>query len=298
MSRLALSFKEEPALSPISPRRELGAYEVLFLEEGATFKKLADRFKKDSEALPSDFVAPEHADRCAQAAIEELLKSGVQKFGVRINRAADYPKGLRDARNPVELLYYQGTWELSEMPSLAIVGSRKASKEGLQRTARLARELVQRDYAVVSGLATGVDTTAHKAALDAGGTTIAVIGTPLGKYYPPENKWLQDRIARDHLLISQIPVLRYAQQPFQQKRQYFPERNATMSALTLGTIIVEAGETSGTLAQARAALFQGRKLFILDSCFRNTSITWPKRFEEQGAVRVRGSKDIWDALGE
>jgi len=89
VSRLALSFKEEPALSPISPRRELGAYEALFLEEGATFKKLADRFKKDSEALPSDFVAPEHADRCAQAAIEELLKSGIQKFGVRINRAAD-----------------------------------------------------------------------------------------------------------------------------------------------------------------------------------------------------------------
>lgn len=293
MNQLALSAAEGPVLSPISPRRELGAYEALFLQNGATFKKLADRFRKDAGALPSDLVPPEVANKCAQSAIERFHRSGVRQFGVRINRAGDYPKRLRDARNPVELLYYQGTWELSEMPSLAVVGSRKPSQEGLQRATRLARELVQRGYAVVSGLATGIDTAAHRAALDAGGTTIAVIGTPLGEYYPPENRWLQDRIARDHLLISQIPVLRYAQQPFQQKRQYFPERNATMSALTLGTIIVEAGETSGTLTQARAALFQGRKLFILDSCFRNPNITWPKRFEEQGAIRVRDSQDIW-----
>jgi DNA processing protein len=77
---------------------------------------------------------------------------------------------------------------------------------------------------------------------------------------------------------------------------FFPERNVTMSALTEGTVIVEAGETSGTLTQARAAMHQGRKLFILDSCFTNPDITWPERFHKDGAVRVRSTEDIWAAL--
>jgi DNA processing protein len=91
-------------------------------------------------------------------------------------------------------------------------------------------------------------------------------------------------------------VLRYANQAVPQNRLFFPERNVTMSALTEATIIVEAGETSGTLTQARAALYQGRKLFILDSCFTNAALTWPARFEAEGAVRVRTADDIWAAL--
>lgn len=296
MNKLALSNNSSPALAPISPRRELGAYEALFLEQGATFKRLAEKFASDPTALPSDFVSPQDADAAAKKVIEKLFSLGVKQFGVRINKAGDYPEKLRHAKYPVELLYYQGAWELSEMRGLAVVGSRKPSEDGARRAARLAKELVKRNFAVVSGLATGIDTAAHTAALKAGGVTIAVIGTPLGEYYPKENRDLQDRIARDHLLISQIPVLRYEVQPFQHKRQYFPERNATMSALTEGTVIVEAGETSGTLTQARAALYQGRKLFILDSCFQNPSITWPARFEKEGAIRVREPEDIWKAL--
>jgi DNA processing protein len=124
---------------------------------------------------------------------------------------------------------------------------------------RLARELASRDFTVVSGFAAGIDTAAHTATLEAGGRTIAVIGTPLGVYYPPENRSLQDKIAHDFLLISQVPVLRYLNQKVPQNKLFFPERNVTMSALTEATIIVEAGETSGTLTQARAALYQGRK---------------------------------------
>ncbi len=296
MGSLAISNCYGPAVAPISPRRELGAYEALFLEEGATFKRLAERFAADPEALPSDLVSPGKAEQAAQRVFEKLHKAGVQHFGVRLNKTGDYPEKLRDAKYPVELLYYQGSWELSEMRGLAVVGSRKPSEEGTRRAARLARELVKRDFAVVSGLATGIDTAAHSAAIEAGGVTIGIIGTPLGEYYPKENRELQDFIAKDHLLISQIPVLRYEVQPFQQKRHYFPERNATMSALTEGTIIVEAGETSGTLTQARAALYQGRKLFILESCFQNPAITWPARFEEKGAIRVRTPDDIWKAL--
>src|SRR3546814_12612776 len=103
--------------------------------------------------------------------------------------------------------------------------------------------------------------------------------------YPKEKAELEEEIARDHFLISQVPVLRYAKQSPQHNRLFFPERNVTMSALTEGTIIVEAGDTSGTLTQARAALHQGRKLFILENCFQRTDITWPARFEAAGAVR-------------
>ena len=296
MTRLALS-DTGPALSPISPRRELGAYEALWLEKGASFKTLAERFATDPSALPSDFV-PEHlADQCASAVLKKLKDANVSQFGVRINHAGDYPQKLRDARHPVELLYYRGVWEITETPCIAVVGSREPTEDGIRRASRLARELVDRGFTVVSGLAKGIDTAAHREAIAHGGRTISVVGTPLGVCYPKENIELQETIARQHLVISQVPVLRYSRQAPPQNRWFFPERNVTMSALTEGTIIVEAGETSGTLTQARAALHQGRKLFILDSCFSRSDLTWPARFETEGAIRVRTSDDIWNALG-
>lgn len=286
-----------PAIAAISPKRELGAYEALWLEQGATFKTLAERFARDPSAMPSDLVSPSVAMAAADEVLAKLKASGVHQFGVRINHAGDYPKKLRDARHPVEMLYYQGAWELTETRSIAVVGSRKASEEGRQRAAQIAKGLVERDFTVVSGLAEGIDRAAHTAAFACGGRTIAVIGTPLGEFYPKPNRELQLRIAAEQLLISQVPVLRYGKQNPNQNRLFFPERNVTMSALTEGTVIVEAGETSGTLTQARAALHQGRKLFILDSCFTRGDLTWPARFAAEGAVRVRSMDDIWNALG-
>jgi DNA processing protein len=296
MQQLAL-HSDGPALAPISPRREIGAYEALWLEQGATFKTLAEKFARDPSALPSDMIPPSQAEACANEVFSIFAKAGVSRFGVRINHAGDYPKKLRDAKYPVELLYYQGGWELVEPRAVAVVGSRKASPDGMKRAQQIARALVMKDFTVVAGLAEGIDTAAHEAALAEGGRTIAVLGTPLSSVYPAANRDLQQRIAREHLVISQVPVLRYARQAVPQNRLFFPERNVTMSALTEATIIVEAGETSGTLTQARAALHQGRKLFILDSCFLRSDITWPARFEAEGAIRVRSAEDIWAALG-
>jgi DNA processing protein len=285
-----------PEIAAISPRREMGAYEALWLEKGASFKSIAEKFAADPKALPSDFVPSSQADECAAEVLRVLKAGGVHRFGVRVNHAGDYPSRLRDARHPVELLYYQGSWELTETRCVAVVGTRKPTDDGLERAERLARELVKRGFTVVSGLAAGIDTAAHRAAMEAG-STIAVIGTPLGSYYPRENRELQDQIARDFLLISQVPALRYRRQPVPQNRFFFLERNVTMSALTEATVIVEAGETSGTLTQARAAFYQGRKLFILNSCFEGQGLTWPARFEARGAIRVREPDDIWNALG-
>lgn len=290
---MAVRTASEPAVAPISPWLELGAYEALWLERGSTFKTIADKFEADPSALPSDFVTPETAAATAREVLAKLAAAGISRFGIRINHAGEYPQKLRDARNPVELLYYRGIWELAETRSVAVVGSRQPSDDGLARAKRISRELVAEGFTVVSGLAAGIDTAAHSAAIsEKKGRTIAVVGTPLGTVYPKENTELQELIASRFLLISQVPVLRYSRQGPPQNRLFFPERNVTMSALTEATVIVEAGETSGTLIQARAALQQGRRLFILDSAFRRSDLTWPRRFEEKGAIRIKSVTEL------
>jgi DNA processing protein len=280
----------------VSPFLELGAYEALWMREGMTVKRMADLFRERPEALPSDLVPEGEAREMAERVVGVLREKGVERFGVRVHRAGEYPAKLREARHPVEVLTFQGWWSFVEQRSVAVVGTRKASEEGRRRAAKLARALVGDGFAVVSGLAAGIDRVVHESALEAGGVTIAVIGTPLSETYPRENRELQRRIAGEHLVISQVPVARYLAQDWRANRSWFPERNVTMSALTEATVIVEAGETSGTLIQARAALDQGRKLFVLESCFQ-AGLAWPARLEERGAVRVASYEEIRERLG-
>jgi len=280
----------------ISPAKELGAYEFIWAKKETTFKKIAAMFRQHPNSLPSDFVSEDEALSMKDHVIKRLKQRGVRRFGIRVHRAAEYPVKLRVAKNPVELLYYQGWWDLVETRCVAIVGSRNVSPDGIKRAQQLAKYLIDDDFTIVSGLAEGVDTAAHNAAIENKGNTIAVIGTPLGENYPKKNISLQKHIAENHLLISQVPVIRYSMQDYRMNRSFFPERNKTMSALTEATIIVEAGETSGTLIQARAAFYQGRKLFILDSCFRNKNLTWPQRFIGKGAIRVCEYEDIRKVL--
>jgi DNA processing protein len=278
---------------PVNTRAELGAYEYLWQQPNASTKRLAALFEANPGALPSDLVDGDVAERSAEEVVEQFAKRGIKRFGVRINGTLDYPDRLRDAAEPVEFLYFLGSWELAEAPRrVAVVGTRKISTDGAARTRKLVRSLVEHDFTVVSGLAQGVDTIAHETAIEYGGRTIAVIGTPISEVYPKENAALQRRIATEYLVVSQVPVLRYKQQGPNGNRLFFPERNKTMSALTEATVIVEAGDTSGTLIQAKAAIEQGRKLFILESNFSNPAISWPARFEKLGAIRVREFEDI------
>ena len=280
-----------PFARAVSPFQEMGAYEAIWAEQRVTFKTMAKRFAEDPGRMPSDFVDERKASEYAKLVWERLRKAKLGRFGVRVNGAAEYPEKLRDAAYPVQLLYYAGRWDLVWSRSVAVVGSRNPSREGLARTKKLTAALVVDDFTVVSGLAEGVDTVAHETAITRGGRTIAVIGTPLTEYYPRRNEALQRRIARDFLVVSQVPVKRYEQQDYRRNRLFFPERNITMSALTEATIIVEAGKTSGTLIQARAALHQGRKLFILANCFRR-GLEWPAKLVKRGAIRVTDYGDI------
>jgi DNA processing protein len=280
----------------VLPARELGAYEALWAREGTSFKRLAEMFRAHPGSVPSAFVSGAEAEQYSRLALGAIKAEGIRHFGIRVHGAGEYPEKLRDAEHPAELLYFQGNWDLISSRCVAIVGTRKPSEEGLRRSAKLARSFVKEGFTVVSGLAQGVDTVAHTAAIEAGGQTIAVLGTPITWHYPPENKVLQQRIADDYLVISQVPIVRYSRQTFHGNRFFFPERNVTMSALTEATVIVEAGETSGTLIQARHAIQQKRKLFILDSCFRDPKLTWPAKYVERGAIRVTDFDEVMKHL--
>lgn len=272
----------------LSPLEEASAYEALWdADPQASFRSLSAKLKG---SLASSLVPPQTIEQYKKTLLP--IFKNLPAFGVRIEGDGMFPKQLKDARFPPKILYYQGDWDLLYRPSIAIVGTRTPTQEGIERARYLTKKLVADHFVVMSGLATGIDTIAHQTAIEANGSTIAVIGTPLNQYYPRENKVLQNTIAQNHLLISQVPFTKYAKQDYRKNRFFFPERNITMSALSQATIIVEAGEASGTLVQAKAALEQGRKLIILENNFLNTELTWPQKFLEQGAIRAKNYDDI------
>jgi DNA processing protein len=195
------------------------------------------------------------------------------------------PEELLGPLNDIEekfappVLFVSGRPELIQRRSrVAIVGSRDASKEGLVIAEALASQLVERGVQVVSGLARGIDTAAHRGAIEAGGFTIAVLGTPLDEYAIKPNKWLQELIAKDHLAISQFAS---------GSRIYpgnFPTRNRTMALVCHASIIVEAGDSSGTLSQGWEALRLGRPLFLGEKVLQSRFLEWPKKMMDHGAM--------------
>lgn len=284
--------------SAIKPSLEIGAFEALWANGISSFKQLREKLGSSNAAYLSELVSTSTAKQFYERTIERLDIEGIDlsHFGVRIENTIDYPERLYAADYPLALLYYQGLWELIFTRGIAVVGTRKPSINGIKRTKSLVRSLVDAKFTIYSGLASGIDATAHKTAIEAGGFTIAVTGTPLWLKYPKENENLYNTIIENHLLISQVPIVSYEQKGIAFTRSFFPERNKTMAALSEATVIVEASETSGTLIQAKAALKQGRKVFILNNNFENPKLTWPKKLYEKGAIRVYNVDDILQNL--
>lgn len=175
-------------------------------------------------------------------------------------------------------------------PRSAVIGSRKASSEGLKAASDIARTLAKHGVIVVSGLAEGIDTAAHQAAIEEGGHTIAVLGTPLDHVYPKQNFQLQSIIMRDHLAVSQFPI----GYPIQPKNFVF--RNRTMALISNASIIVEAGDASGSLHQGWEALRLGRPLFIWRSTMNDSSLSWPKKMVMYGAMELTDPEEVLDVL--
>lgn len=198
--------------------------------------------------------------------------------------------GVEHVHAPSQLFVAGDASLLRRKPKVAIVGSRRPTEDGIRRARRLARFLVEHDAVVVSGLARGIDTAAHTATIDAGGRTIAVIGTPLSQSYPRENASLQAAIAQRHAVVSQFAE----QSPTRPAN--FPMRNRTMALICDATVIVEAGETSGSISQGWEALRLGRALFLMASIVGREDLTWPRKMLEYGADVLREPEDLLEAL--
>jgi DNA processing protein len=189
-----------------------------------------------------------------------------------------YPANLRYVHDRPPLLFIAGALDQADERSTAIIGARRASGEGLRLAASFAREFVDNDFTVVSGLAAGIDRAAHEAALAQGGRTVAVIGTGLlHPSYPPENAELQRRIAARCAVVSQF----WPDSP--PKPKSFPMRNAVMSGLSWGSVVIEASERSGARVQTRLALAHGRPVFLLERLLEQA---WARELARREGVHV------------
>lgn len=191
-----------------------------------------------------------------------------------------YPARVRDIQEAPPFLFARGNL-VADDKAVSVVGSRKASERGLQMARAIADTLVSMDLTVVAGLAAGIDTAAHEAALALGGRTVAVIGTGINKHYPASNLRLQQRIAEAGLVLSQF----WPDAPPQQHN--FPMRNAVMSGYGIATVVVEAGEHSGARIQARMAVHHGRPVILSDLVVNSTE--WGKELVDRPDVYVASS---------
>lgn len=200
------------------------------------------------------------------------------------------PVNQVETKQAPKSIYWEGDTELIfRTPKVSVVGTRKPSELGVRRARRLAREICKGAGVVVSGLAEGIDTVAHTTAIEVGGSTIAVLGTGLDVFFPAQNRPLQEVICKDHLAVSQFPPGTPA------KRPNFPQRNRTMALLSDATVIVEAGETSGTRHQGWEALRLGRPLFILQSMVEEGP-AWVAEMLEYGAKPLTSSDTLFRIL--
>jgi DNA processing protein len=207
-----------------------------------------------------------------------------QREGMQILTVLDpgYPTNLRSVHNRPPFVFVRGDLRPEDDRSIAVVGTRRASAEGLQQASRIAGALADARFTVVSGLAMGVDAAAHTSALERGRRTVAVIGTGLRRAYPAEHGALQERIASAGAVVSQF----WPDAP--PTKTSFPMRNVVMSGLALGTVVIEASHTSGAKMQARFALEHGRPVFLLESLLEHE---WAREYAERPGAHVVGGAD-------
>jgi DNA processing protein len=203
----------------------------------------------------------------------------------------NYPKTLYDIPDPPVLLFLKGTSEPADSLAVAIVGSRRASSYGRAQANRLARELTNSGFVVVSGLARGIDAAAHKSAIQQEGRTIAVLGSGVLNIYPPEHNELANDVCQNGCLISESPPLR---QPFSGA---FPQRNRIITGLSLGVVVVEASARSGALISARHALEQGKEVFAVPGRVDSNESKGCHQLIRDGAKLVESIDDILEELG-
>lgn len=222
---------------------------------------------------------------------ERALAQGAE-VGARLITVMDdaYPTNLLEIYNLPPFLFVQGTLVDDDITSVAVVGTRSASDLGLRQAGKLARQLSERGVTVVSGMAAGIDTAAHQATLDAGGRTVAVMGTGMLRTYPAENGDLRARI-----IESGGAVLSQFWPTTPPSRKTFPLRNVVTSGISQGTVVIEASSTSGAKMQARLAYEHGKKVFVIRELVTNQP--WARSYVDAGkAIEVERVEDVLDRL--
>ncbi len=231
------------------------------------------------------YVTEEDVDR-----YERLIRElGERDIHVATILDDSYPLNLRAIYNRPPMLFIRGGLVPNDDRAIAVVGTRSASPEGLTHATRLATELAHHGVTVLSGLARGIDTAGHRAALAAGGRTVAVVGTGINMVYPKENEELAVRIVEQGAVVSQFwpdaPPTKYS----------FPMRNVVMSGMAIGTVVVEASSTSGARMQARLALEHGKRVFLVEELVMKQQ--WARRYADHPSTTVVHSvDDILNAL--
>ena len=220
-----------------------------------------------------------------------LQMDALDKMGISVVTCLDelYPHNLLNIYDRPAFFYVLGRLDDEDVP-LAIVGSRNASTYGRYTTDRISRELALRGITIVSGMARGIDSCAHRGALAAKGRTIAVLGSGLDVIYPPENKKLFDAISSNGAVISEFPL---GTQPLSYN---FPARNRIISGLSYGVVVVEAGEKSGSLITAKLAMEQGREVFAIPGAIDSASSRGTNSLIKQGAKLVENIDDILEDI--
>jgi DNA processing protein len=275
-SRNLVTSRETAAVLALTLRRDLAWNRVAGMVEdtGSAIALLAEMEQATPEQLFSDSSDERPSLDSMQALVEQWEAEGIHVLSV-VEDA--YPVNLRTVHDRPPVLFVRGMLEDRDERSVAVVGTRSASDQGLEFASAFATGLSQAGYVVVSGLAAGVDTTAHVATLEAGGRTVAVIGTGHRHAFPKENASLQEQLCAQSAVISQF-------WPDQEARRWtFPQRNAVMSGFAQATVVIEASHTSGAKMQARLALEHGRPVFLLNSLLEHP---WAQDYAERAGTYV------------
>jgi len=262
--------------------RRLGAAERIFR---------ASLTELESVGLPAEAAQFVFEGRAREAAIGEAARVAEQQAVLLTPEDAAYPERLLNIYDPPPVLWVRGDVRQLARPGIAVVGTRQPTPYGAGMAEMLSRDLARRGVVVMSGMARGVDTCAHKGALEAGGATVAVWGTGIDVIYPKENKRLAEQIvAQGGAIVSEFPLGTFP------APQNFPIRNRTLSGMSVGVLVVEAAEYSGTRITARCALEQGRDVYAVPGNATNKNSWGPNTLIKQGAKLTATWEDIWEDL--
>ncbi|OQX50702.1 DNA protecting protein DprA [candidate division CPR3 bacterium 4484_211] len=256
----------------------------------AGIKKLLDQGWSPREIWREFGSKVARVSRIKHEVEKELVKAARLGFDLITPQDDSYPRRLWEIHDPPFLLYTKGKLIPKDEMALAVVGTRNFSAYGRDVVESIVPQLVGAGLTVVSGMARGIDSIAHKAAIDCGGRTIAVLGSGLDVVYPPENRDLFEEISAQGAVVSEFPL------GFEPNNYSFPVRNRVISGLSLGVWVVEAPRRSGALITADLALSQGREVFALPGSVFSQRSVGPNWLIKQGAVPVTEAKDILDVL--